>query len=361
TNVANILIFSYGRLRTNICSWYFICLSISQILSLFFNGLYRIIVNGWNNGYDYSQISMDLCKFRGYGFVLSVVLSRHFLCLILLDRWMITSRSASLRNKSSLKVGRWKNLRNRGRAIHPSTRATQQTLNHLLIRQSRSDFQLIRLSLIQILFFIIFNAIYSTYYLYFTTTISQVRTGDRLPIELFVTNIGQCLLVTYAAVTFALYMLASSVFRQEFQECCMLSIDMFCDHYSLVSSSLTSQQLNTCISYYLNDSHQPWYTSLATLLPMLIGVFIMFRNIRRTVYDTLSVPVFLAVTGIFLFRIKKYIETIATDIQANNSTKEEYLKQIAYNHVIIGVLLILLLILQILAEKQAKVPKKKTM
>ncbi|CAF4220156.1 unnamed protein product, partial [Adineta steineri] len=53
----------------------------------------------------------------------------------------------------------------------------------------------------------------------------------------------------------------------------MLSIDMFCDHYSLVSSSLTSRQLNTCISYYLNDSHQPWYTSLATLLPMLIGAF----------------------------------------------------------------------------------------
>ncbi|CAF1149241.1 unnamed protein product [Adineta steineri] len=284
TNVANILIFSYGRLRTNICSWYFICLSISQILSLFFNGLYRIIVNGWNNGYDYSQISMDLCKFRIYGSVLSVVLSRHFLCLILLDRWMITSRSASLRNKSSLKYGRWlilfsfvfwmlfslqvpignpsvtlssgcmpppgstyaifytvytiiigifplfimilfvflimKNLRSRGRAIRPSASLTQQTLNHLPIRQSRSDFQLIRLSVIQILFFIIFNAIYSTFNLYFVVTSSVVRVGNRLPIEIFVINIGYTLLITYAAVTFALYILASSIFRQQFKECC---------------------------------------------------------------------------------------------------------------------------------------------
>ncbi|CAF1390196.1 unnamed protein product [Adineta steineri] len=242
-----------------------------------------MIVTGWNNGYDYTQISMDLCKFRGYGFVLSVVLSRHFLCLILLDRWMITSRSASLRNKSSLKVGRWvilfsfvfwmlfslqvpignpsapgfgcgpmpgstyqmfyliytvvigilpllimmvlvllimKNLRNRGRAIHPSASLTQQTSNHLPVRQSRNDFQLIRLSVIQILCFILFNVIYSLFPLYYSLTMSQVRIGDRVPIEMFISNIGQCLLLTYAAVTFALYILASSIFRQEFKECC---------------------------------------------------------------------------------------------------------------------------------------------
>ncbi|CAF1469473.1 unnamed protein product [Adineta steineri] len=284
TNVANILIFSHGRLRTNICSWYFICLSISQILSLFFNGLYRMIVTGWNNGYDYSQISMDLCKFRIYGTILSVVLSRHFLCLILLDRWMITSRSPSLKNKSSLKFGRWlilfsfvfwmlfslhvpignpsvtlssgcmpplgstyfmfytvytiviailplfimillvflitKNLRNRGRAIHPNAFLIQQNSNNLSIQKSRSDFQLIRISVIQIVCFIIFNIIYSTFTLYFEVTSSAVRVGDRLPIEIFVYNIGYCLLITYAPVTFPLYILASSVFRQEFKEYC---------------------------------------------------------------------------------------------------------------------------------------------
>ncbi|CAF1034237.1 unnamed protein product [Adineta steineri] len=275
TNVANILIFSYGRLRTNICSWYFICLSTSQIISLFFNGLYRMIVTGWNNGYDYSQISMDLCKFRIYGSVLSVVLSRHFLCLILLDRWMITSRSASLRNKSSLKYGRWlilfsfvfwmlftlhvpignpsittiygcfptpgtiyatfytvytiviailplfvmilfvflikKNLRNRGRAIHPSIHTTQENSNNVPIRQSRSDFQLIRLSLIQILFFIIFNIMYSIFPVYLAVTISVVKIGDRLPVEVFVINISQYLLVTYSPVSFPFKLVLSKI------------------------------------------------------------------------------------------------------------------------------------------------------
>lgn len=85
----------------------------------------------------------------------------------------------------------------------------------------------------------------------------------------------------------------------------------------------------------------------------------MFRNIKRTIYDTLSVPLFLAVVGVFLFRIKKYLELLTVETQASNSTKEGYLKQIANNHAIIGVLLVLLLILQTLAERQVKVPVKK--
>jgi undecaprenyl pyrophosphate phosphatase UppP len=141
----------------------------------------------------------------------------------------------------------------------------------------------------------------------------------------------------------------------------LLSIDMFCDHYSLVSSSLTSFQLNACYSYYQNDFHQPWYTSLITLVPIAIGAIIMVRNIKRTIYDTLSVPVFLSVVGIFLFRIKKYIELLAVETQASDGAKEEYLKQIAYSHVIMGVLLVLLLILQALAERKVKVLVKKNL
>ncbi len=139
----------------------------------------------------------------------------------------------------------------------------------------------------------------------------------------------------------------------------LLAIDMFCDHYSLVSPSLTSVQLNTCTSYYENASRQPWYTSLVTLVPMLIGAVIMFRNIKRTLYDMLSVPIFLTVVGIFLLRIKKSVESLAVETRASNSTKEGYLKEIAYNHAIMAVLLIVLVILQVLAERQVKVPKKK--
>jgi hypothetical protein len=135
---------------------------------------------------------------------------------------------------------------------------------------------------------------------------------------------------------------------------------MFCDHYSLVSPTLTPAQINTCTSYYQNAFHQPWYTSLVTSLPILIGAIIMFRNIKRSIYDALSIPVFLGVAALFLLGIKKYIGLLATEIQATNSTKEGYLRQIAYIHAIIGVLLVLLLILQGLAAK-VKVPAKKNL
>jgi hypothetical protein len=136
---------------------------------------------------------------------------------------------------------------------------------------------------------------------------------------------------------------------------------MFCDHYIFVSPSLTSVQLNTCSSYYQNASRQPWYMSLATLVPMLIGAIIMVKNIKRTIYDALSVPVFLAVVAIFLLRVQKYIELLANETQGTNSTTGEYLKQIAYSHAIIGVLLVVLLILQVLARRSIQVSAKKNL
>jgi hypothetical protein len=134
---------------------------------------------------------------------------------------------------------------------------------------------------------------------------------------------------------------------------------MFCDHYLLVSSSLTPTQLKTCSSYYQNGFYQPWYTSLVTVIPILIGAITMFRNIKRTIYDTLSAPIFIGVVGVFLFKIKNYLKSLAVETQASSSTQEDYLKQIAYNHAIMGVLLVLLLILQVLAERSVKKSMKK--
>ncbi|CAF4407773.1 unnamed protein product, partial [Rotaria socialis] len=65
----------------------------------------------------------------------------------------------------------------------------------------------------------------------------------------------------------------------------VVCIDMFCDQYSLVSSSLTSFQFNTCTSYYHNAFQQPWYISLVTLVPMIIATVFMWRNMTRTIYD----------------------------------------------------------------------------
>ena len=136
---------------------------------------------------------------------------------------------------------------------------------------------------------------------------------------------------------------------------------MFCDHYFFVSPSLTSTQLSTCSAYYQNAARQPWYTSLITLVPIVIGAIVMFRNIRRTIYDTLSVPLFLGVVGVFVFRIKKSLELLTVETKASNSVKEGYLRQIANDHAIIAVLLVLLLILQSLAERKPKVTAKKTL
>ena len=134
---------------------------------------------------------------------------------------------------------------------------------------------------------------------------------------------------------------------------------MFCDHYFFVSPSLTSTQLSTCSAYYQNAARQPWYTSLITLVPIVIGAIVMFRNIRRTIYDTLSVPLFLGVVGVFVFRIKKSLELLTVETKASNSVKEGYLRQIANDHAIIAVLLVLLLVLQSLAERKPKMTAKK--
>ena len=139
----------------------------------------------------------------------------------------------------------------------------------------------------------------------------------------------------------------------------LLSIDMFCDHYSLISPSLTSFQLKTCTAYYQNASRQPWYMELVVGVPILLGLIIMFRNMKRTIYDTLSLPAFLAVVGLFILRVKTNVKSLAEETQASDGAKEEYLKQIANAHVIIGGLLVLLLILQALAERKAKTSAKK--
>jgi hypothetical protein len=85
----------------------------------------------------------------------------------------------------------------------------------------------------------------------------------------------------------------------------------------------------------------------------------MFGNIKRTIYDALSAPVFIAVVALFIFQVKKYDNLLATEIKASDSTKEGYLRQIAYTHAIIVILLVLLLILQGLAASKVKVPTKK--
>ena len=89
----------------------------------------------------------------------------------------------------------------------------------------------------------------------------------------------------------------------------LLAIDLFCDHYSLISSP-TTVQVNTCTAYYRNALEQPWYMSLVTLVPILIGTVVMLQNMTRSIYDMLSIPLFAGVLFAFVFRVKKYAGTV---------------------------------------------------
>lgn len=265
SNLANIIVFRRGNLRKNVCSWYFICLSIAQIILLFASGLYRIISAGWSNGYDLSSTSTPLCKFRTYLPIFSLTTSRHFLCLICMDRWMKTSHSIRVRDKSSPKYGRWlivcsfifwmiyalhaviwfpdvsiagcvpasgsiyqlfysvqnivigivpvifmtlfsllitNNLRRRDTLIYPAPISTQANANNPLTRQRKTDFQLIRLSIIQIIFFLLCNIMVILYPFYSFMTSSVVKSANRRATEVFIGNVSQYLVITSAAVSF---------------------------------------------------------------------------------------------------------------------------------------------------------------
>ncbi|CAF4043248.1 unnamed protein product [Rotaria sordida] len=80
-------------LRKNISFPDFICSKIGC--------LFRII--NYFLGYDISIIEIGFCKFRAYIVVIGYILSRYFLCLISIDRWMITSKNVFIRRQCTRK------------------------------------------------------------------------------------------------------------------------------------------------------------------------------------------------------------------------------------------------------------------
>lgn len=105
TNLINAFVFSRRRMWTNVCSWYFFCLSLAHLLLLNSSCLPRLIVT-WS-GYDYGKDNAIYCKIRSYLFHLSLLLSRQFITLISIDRWLITSAHVRLRRQSSPQTTRW--------------------------------------------------------------------------------------------------------------------------------------------------------------------------------------------------------------------------------------------------------------
>ena len=105
SNLANILVFLQKTLRSNACSWYFALISLGHLLFLYF-GLFTRLMSTWL-GFDLTRTSIIYCQIRIYFLTLSLLMARYFLCLISIDRWMITSRQNAIRQLSSLKIARW--------------------------------------------------------------------------------------------------------------------------------------------------------------------------------------------------------------------------------------------------------------
>ncbi|CAF4802983.1 unnamed protein product [Rotaria sp. Silwood1] len=161
SNLTNILIFSQHSLRSHICSWYFIGSSIGHLLYLNMGCLTRVI-SAWT----------------------------HVLVLF--------------------------NIRHTGH--HQIAPTTLIGLNHEIRyrrrRLRKKDIQYIKLSLIQVAAYIVFNTLHGYNTIHEVITQNQIKTPEQRAIEGFLSGTGLNLHYVYTGITFFLYTLASETFRQ---------------------------------------------------------------------------------------------------------------------------------------------------
>ncbi|CAF1544696.1 unnamed protein product [Adineta ricciae] len=103
-NVFNIIIFTRPALRTNPCSMYFLAGSINNIIFIYSGIFVRYMIDAWN--LDITLTSVVICKFRQYISACSFALYSWFIVLASIDRFLSSSKSAQLRQLSSLSIAR---------------------------------------------------------------------------------------------------------------------------------------------------------------------------------------------------------------------------------------------------------------
>ncbi|CAF1178265.1 unnamed protein product [Adineta ricciae] len=277
TNLANILVFSQATLRSHVCSYYFIGASLAHLLYLNMGCSTRVIW-AWT-GYDLSLKSLIFCQTRVYFVIFSLSASRYLLCLISIDRWMITSRNALTRQLSTSKTARRLIIRGivfllliiihapfayvltdtipcgaspqsnlfilytifnvalsliplttlvifsllilynieqlRSQQIAPVEQTSViNNVSHAGRRYKKKDMQFIRLALIQVAAYLIFNTLHAYNTIYAVATQYRIKTADQRAIEGFLNGIGLNLHYTYTGITFFLYTMASVSFRK---------------------------------------------------------------------------------------------------------------------------------------------------
>jgi hypothetical protein len=249
-NIANIILFSKRSLRlNNFCAWYFIGISLANLVGLNIGGLTRIL--SLLNNFTLESTSAGFCRFRQYFAQSAAAVGRYFLCLISIDRWMITSSNDAIRRMSSSKIARnliifgvtaiaafdihvaigfqikngrcfaylnntytiffnvynmiiifvpilimilfsifvLFNIRQSRSRVAPSTVQVSVAQQAAMRSNRQRDMQFIRLAIGQVLVFLIFIVTYGIYNLYDLLTSSQIKTADRQAIQSFISGI----------------------------------------------------------------------------------------------------------------------------------------------------------------------------
>jgi len=105
-NILNLIVFSQAKLRTSsVCSWYFLAISVANLIAINTGYLTRILT--YMGFPDPSRTVGWYCTGRVYISTLSLTLGRHFLCSIVIDRFLVSSFNVKLRRISSFKVAKW--------------------------------------------------------------------------------------------------------------------------------------------------------------------------------------------------------------------------------------------------------------
>ena len=286
-NILNLIVFSQPKLRTSsVCSWYFLADSVACLIAMNTGYLTRILA--YLGLPDPSRTVGWYCTGRIYISTLSLTLDRHFLCSIVIDRFLVTSTNVKLRRISSFKVAKWyiplsvlcwmifyahmwvgypdssngsgckrwggtytlfitfstltievimpiivmiifslltinnvHGLRQRRNRIMPNANGIQMTIIRPMIinnataeskqtlpveqqsrrEQRKVDKQLTMISFIQVLVYIMFNTMNSSYSVYTIITSSIIRSADRAAVESFISTTAVLLTFVYGTVS----------------------------------------------------------------------------------------------------------------------------------------------------------------
>ncbi len=101
-NTMNLLVFLKIRTyRTTPCTFYFLVVSINNIVYLTINLTIRILSQGY--GINVTGTSNIWCKIRQSLLIIFSVISIYFSCLAVIDQFLVTSKSAYLRRCSQIR------------------------------------------------------------------------------------------------------------------------------------------------------------------------------------------------------------------------------------------------------------------